>query len=247
MRIKKIRGHRRIWNKVENWRKANLKLDLEYLKQNERDHAKIWVHPFSGISLTNSQNPEPKAETKKRILNGLIDIYESWKNQLEELNEPYYLKIWLYEPRFSKSQVVCAFGNSIDFYNTSFNSPENPKEFKTESYGNIKNRLENFKWENHLDQEFLFSIDLGNPEDYENEKAILLPLDIISENADGEEYVYIAEPQGDNYIAKKAMVETGITQDGMIEILSGLKEGDHIIKEGGRRVREGQMISISNL
>lgn len=170
MRIKKIRGHRRIWNKVENWRKANLKLDLEYLKQNERDHAKIWVHPFSGITLTNSQNPEPKAETKKRILNGLIDIYESWKNQLEELNEPYYLKIWLYEPRFSKSQVVCAFGNSIDFYNTSFNSPENPKEFKTESYGNIKNRLENFKWENHLDQEFLFSIDLGNPEDYENEK-----------------------------------------------------------------------------
>ena len=173
MRIKKIRGHKRIWNEVENWRKANLKLDLEYLKQNERDYAKIWIHPFSGISLTNSQNPEPKAETKKRILNGLIDIYESWKNQLEELNEPYYLKIWLYEPRFSKSQVVCAFGNSLDFYHTSFNSPENRKEFKAELYGNIKNRLNNFKWELHLDEEFLFSSELRNPEDYENEKDYL--------------------------------------------------------------------------
>ena len=65
-----------------------LKLYLENLKQNERDYAKIWVHPFSGISLTNSQIPEPKTETKKRILNGLLDIYESWKNQLDKLNEP---------------------------------------------------------------------------------------------------------------------------------------------------------------
>ena len=83
--------------------------------------------------------------------------------------------------------------------------------------------------------------------DYDNEKAILLPLDVISENADGEQYVYVAEPQDDHYIAKKATIKTGITQDGMIEILEGLKEGDHIIKEGGRSVREGQIISISNL
>jgi len=173
VKTKKIRGHKRIWKDIEKWKNANLKLDLENLKRNERDYAKIWVHPFSGITLTNSQNPEPKAETKKRILNGLFDIYESWKIQLDELNEPYYLKLWLFEPRFSKSQVVCAIGNSIDFYNNTFNIPENIKEFKTDFVGTTKKRIENFDWEYKLDEDFMFSTDIGNSEDYENHKEFL--------------------------------------------------------------------------
>lgn len=173
MRYRKTRGHKRIWKDIEKWKNANLKLDLENLKQNERDYAKIWVHPYSGISLTNRQTPEPKTETKKRILNGLLDIYESWKNQLDKLNEPYYLKVWLFEPRFSKSQIVCAIGNSIDVYQNNFSIPENAKEF-TNNFGEIiKSRIENFNWECRLDEDFLFSSDIGNPEDYENEKEYL--------------------------------------------------------------------------
>lgn len=173
MKTKKIRGHKRIWNDIEKWKNANLKLDLENLKQNERDYAKIGVHPFSGILLTNSQIPEPKTETRKRILNGLLDIYESWKNQLDKLNDPYYLKIWLFEPSFSKSQIVCAIGNSIDFYQNTFNIPENSKEFKNSFGGIIKNRIENFNWECRLDEDFLFSNAIGNLEDYETEKEYL--------------------------------------------------------------------------
>ncbi|MFD0991680.1 hypothetical protein [Tenacibaculum geojense] len=173
MKTKKIRGHNRIWKNIEKWKKANLKLDLENLKNYERDYAKIWIHPFSGISLTNSRNPEPKGETKERILNGLFDIYENWKNQLDELNEPYYLKIWLFEPRFSKSQVVCAIGNSIDFYNTTFNNPEKLEEFKTDFVEIKKKRIESFNWEHKLDEDFMFSTDIGNPEDYETEKEYL--------------------------------------------------------------------------
>lgn len=173
MKTKKIRGHKRIWKDIEKWKNANLKLDLEHLKQNERDYAKIGVHPFSAISLTNSQIPEPKTKTKKRILNGLLDIYESWKNQLDQLNEPYYLKIWLFEPRFSKSQVVCAIGNSIDFYKNTFNIPENTRKFKNDFNGIIKSRIESFNWEHKLDEDYMFSTDIGNPEDYENIKEYL--------------------------------------------------------------------------
>ncbi|WP_158850999.1 hypothetical protein [Algibacter sp. L1A34] len=173
MNTKKIRGHKRIWNDIEKWKNANLKLDLENLKQNERDYAKIWIHPFSGISLTNSQIPEPKTETKKRILNGLFDIYESWKNQLDELNEPYYLKIWLFEPRISKSQVVCAIGNSIDFYKNTFKVSANPKKIKADFTSIMRKRIENYTWENRLDQEFMYSSDLGKIEDYETEKEYL--------------------------------------------------------------------------
>lgn len=173
MKTKKIRGHNRIWKDIEKWKNANLKLDLENLKQYEKDYAKIWVHPFSRISLTNSKNPEPKAETKKRILNGLLDIYESWKKQLDEMNEPYYLKIWLFESRLSKSQVVCAIGDSIDFYKNTFNLPEKEKVFNFTQIGTIKNRIENYNWEHRLDQDFMYSTDLGNIEDYETEKEYL--------------------------------------------------------------------------
>ena len=102
-----------------------------------------------------------------------MDIYESWKNQLDKLNEPYYLKVWIFEPRFSKSQVVCAIGNSIEFYQNTFNIPEKAKEFKIDFGGIIKNRIENYNWECRLDEDFLFSTDIGNPEDYENEKEYL--------------------------------------------------------------------------
>ncbi|RKE95201.1 hypothetical protein [Ichthyenterobacterium magnum] len=177
MKVKKIRGHKRIWNDIERWKKANLYLDIEKLKHSERDYVKIWIHPFSSISLTNSQYPEPKGETKKRILNGLFDIYECWEKQLNQLNKPYYLKIWLYTPRFSKSQVVCSITNSINLYKNTFSIPENVKTFKPNSVGVAESRIKNYKWEHRVDEEFLDNTEIGQPEDfktvndyYENKK-----------------------------------------------------------------------------
>ncbi len=108
MKTKKIRGHKRRWHDIDQWVEYHKNLSLDYLKEYQRDYAKIRAHPWSGISLTNSQTPEPKGLTKTKILNGLIEIYNSWKIELDELDEKYYLKIWLFEPRFSSSQVVCA-------------------------------------------------------------------------------------------------------------------------------------------
>ena len=46
-------------------------------------------------------------------------------------------------------------------------------------------------------------------------------------------YVYIVSPEN---IANKTEVEIGIRQDGKIEVLSGLNEGDTIVAEGLRKV-----------
>lgn len=85
-----------------------------------------------------------------------------------------------------------------------------------------------------------------NINDYSNSKVITVPLSIISENADGEQYIYIAEQTGkDNYaIAKKVIVKTGKSQGDLIEILQGLSDGDSVIKEGARSVKDGQKVSI---
>lgn len=82
--------------------------------------------------------------------------------------------------------------------------------------------------------------------DYTSEEAILIPSSIISENADGEQYVYVAEDSGseNEAIAKRTIITTGKNQNGQIEVLSGIENGNHIINEGARSVKDGQKVKI---
>jgi RND family efflux transporter MFP subunit len=87
-----------------------------------------------------------------------------------------------------------------------------------------------------------------NINDYTNEDAILIPTSIISENAEGEQYVFVAEePNADKEaLVKRTIITTGKTQGAKIEVLSGLEDGNHIIKEGARSVKDGQKVKIKN-
>jgi len=84
--------------------------------------------------------------------------------------------------------------------------------------------------------------------DYTNEKAILIPQSIISENADGDQYIYVLEnKEGNNATAKQVIIETGKTQGDVIEVLSGIEDNAEIIQEGARSVQNGQKVKIINL
>ncbi len=87
-----------------------------------------------------------------------------------------------------------------------------------------------------------------NLNDYTSEDAILIPTSIISENADGEQYVFVAEePNQDNEaVVRRTIITTGKTQGGTIEVLSGLEAGKQVIKEGARSVKDGQKVKIKN-
>ncbi|WP_350293712.1 efflux RND transporter periplasmic adaptor subunit [uncultured Croceitalea sp.] len=84
--------------------------------------------------------------------------------------------------------------------------------------------------------------------DYTNEEAILIPQSIVSENAKGEQYVYVVDSTGveTEATAKKAIITTGKTQGDYVEVLSGISNGDGIIDEGARSVKEGQKVKIKN-
>ena len=82
--------------------------------------------------------------------------------------------------------------------------------------------------------------------DYTSLKAILIPQSIISENAEGQQYVYIiTDLNGNKGIAKQTVVKTGKTQGNVIEILEGISEGDMLIQAGARSVKNGQEVKIS--
>lgn len=168
MKQKKIRGHHRRQKQIESWRLDNMSFDLTDYLLNERDryYEKIGVHPWNGISVTNSAIPEPTRKTKQKIVSALLDIYENWKNQLDKLGQPYYLKLWLFEPHFSQSQVVCAIGDSIDFYENTFYKPDNAKVLRPDNYGTLKTRLNEFNYEHRLDEVHYDNAEIGDPELY---------------------------------------------------------------------------------
>ncbi|EKF56891.1 RND family efflux transporter MFP subunit [Galbibacter marinus] len=82
--------------------------------------------------------------------------------------------------------------------------------------------------------------------DYTNQSTFLLPQSIISENSEGEQYLYIASDIQDNGEAEvhQVIVKTGKTQGDLVEILDGIKAGDFLINEGARSVQEGQRVKI---
>ena len=82
--------------------------------------------------------------------------------------------------------------------------------------------------------------------DYSNPKAITVPTSIISENADGEQFLYVAQnpDKNGNAIAKRVIVKVGLSQGELVEIVDGIKDGDLIIKEGARSVKDGQKVAI---
>lgn len=82
--------------------------------------------------------------------------------------------------------------------------------------------------------------------DYTAQNAILVPLSVISENQDGDQYVMIVEQNGDGKIAARRTIKTGKASGDLIEITSGLKVGDQVITAGARTVKEGQLIDIKN-
>ena len=156
MRYKKIRGLKRKVANIQNWINKYLILNIEHLTEYKYEYVKVYVDPWNNLTLTDSEIPEPKGKAKKEILNGLEKIYESWKIELNKLNRPYYLKIWLYEPRFSKSQVVCAIDDKIEYYEHIFERAD----FKLNSSSFTNQLSTDFKWQSKVDVEHFWESEL---------------------------------------------------------------------------------------
>jgi len=81
--------------------------------------------------------------------------------------------------------------------------------------------------------------------DYTSKDALLIPQSIISENAEGEQYIYLLDSiNGQEAVARQQIIKTGKTQGDVIEVLEGLNDGDQIIDEGARSVKDGQAVKI---
>lgn len=151
----KVRGHKRRWKAISSWVERNKDLDLIYVQKHGRDYVKFRLHPWGSLNLGKSKTSPPKHKTRKLIIDGLLDIYISWKKSLDSLGQPYYLKIWLYEPHLPQSQIVCAIGDYISYYDNVFPLAQNQKEFPNSNYQSHINSFKHFSWSLGIDEYFI--------------------------------------------------------------------------------------------
>jgi membrane fusion protein (multidrug efflux system) len=75
--------------------------------------------------------------------------------------------------------------------------------------------------------------------DYQNAKAIVIPVSAIQKSESGD-FVFVAV----NGVAKKAVVKSGKSYEGKVEILSGLKVGDKVITAGAQNLNEDDSVKF---
>ena len=77
--------------------------------------------------------------------------------------------------------------------------------------------------------------------DYVAESALVIPSLLIKEDFQGK-YTYVTESTGNGQSAKKVYIETGVTNNNLTEIKSGLEVGMKLISEGFDQVIDGSAI-----
>lgn len=171
MKYKKIRGKNRRIRHIQKWVERNSVLDMAKLQNYQAEYVEFWVSPWARLSFTNSQYPQPLGIYKTLFIQGLVDIYLAWKKQLDELEQPYYLKIWLFENDLKRSQVVCAINDKIDCYHNTFReASENISIDHCIHYKDVNEILDQLQWFNRIDMTYYEEDFIGQLEDYSSLK-----------------------------------------------------------------------------
>lgn len=81
--------------------------------------------------------------------------------------------------------------------------------------------------------------------DYTNAKAVVVPSNVIQEDADGNQFVFeVSSVKDKTGIAKKVIVKVGKTSDNFTEILSGLEPKIMVVGDGVKTVSEGMKLNF---
>lgn len=142
---KKIRGWKQRKRKIESWKQSVMDLNIEYVRENQRDYAKLWIHPFYSLVPRNPPN-----WFNRLLLDAMIDVYLNWHEKMTKENTDFYLKIWLYEPDFIRSQIVVSYKDCINYYSDTFDKHPIPKTFPIHTYKSLEDKLSLFHWETHI-------------------------------------------------------------------------------------------------
>ena len=144
--IKKVRGWKRRIRQAEQWRRFEGELDLDHLRQFGSTYAEISFAPW--------RRREPPFWYRRILLQHLIDIYHDWEQQLpREFGNAFYLRLWLFHPKFHSSQVVAAVGESVEDYQHRFPQALGLRTTPLPEYQGPGYNLSDFEWRPCIDED----------------------------------------------------------------------------------------------
>ena len=202
----KLRGLRRRKSEIDKWIDNSLDIDLDHLTNRQVYYQKIYVYPWANLFC----NKQPPTGYRNQIASGLLDIYFNWQTELEKLNQPYYLKIWLNYPRFMNSQVVAAIGDKIKHYNNIFSLADKSTSFPIDKFEMVTDNINKLTWTPFLDEELFFESEFdtikenyANEDDYHNNQKIIKR---VRENHDRKEVIKNGEDTDILYFKTQGLV-----------------------------------------
>ena len=83
---------------------------------------------------------------------------------------------------------------------------------------------------------------------YKKDNAVVIPLRIIREDAEGKNYIYLMDEdkKDDVYITRKAIIRIGNKSNTDAEVIEGLNFGEIIVLEGANLVEDVQRVKLIN-
>lgn len=77
------------------------------------------------------------------------------------------------------------------------------------------------------------------------QQGVVVSRDALIRYPDGRTTVWVLETDGEETIVKEQPVEIGLSFEGLVQVRSGLKEGDRVVVRGNESLREGQAVRLA--
>ena len=156
--MKKNRGQNRILKTIERTIQDDSNLDMNFL--NLEKYFNFQFDDWYGDNVATT------GKSRKFIIQNLFTIYFKWKAELLKQNKVFYLAMWLHEPRLIKSEIVCAIGDKIAYYqNEAFMESNNLIQLNPNHYGSLSEQFKKFDWSKKLDPEPYHEFEINWPKE----------------------------------------------------------------------------------
>ncbi len=130
---KKIRNWPTLIKRLATLKEEHLFHSLDHMKSSLEDshsfYMKLYVDPFYRLEKRN-----PPLWFRKLFIQALCDVYDNWQQYAQQLGIPYYLKIWIFEPNFTQSQIAFGIDERITWYENLFTAHDQNVTFPHEKY-----------------------------------------------------------------------------------------------------------------
>ncbi|WP_295772352.1 hypothetical protein [uncultured Mucilaginibacter sp.] len=203
---KKVRGWKRRVHHLDRWGELIKEPHTKYFltERGRHTYERYTVSPFYNLVKRH-----PPLWFYKLIIAKLVTAYSEWQKTFDKLNVPYDLQLWLYDPSYIRSEIIChkmqQHGERKRF---SWES-DLSKPFPYEKLGSKHYNLQDFEWILADDEHIHFEDDFEDA----NFTAEDLLADgyIRKQQSDG--LIYYAKRYGDIWIGRRRDAMSKDTKD----------------------------------